>query len=98
MTLTLTLTLTLTKPQLLAIVKEIRSKHSNNIDYINGNDICNIKEIYNKIISVSGEKINRIDKTRILVVQYYNTENEVCSLNLSYVILRKHVPNIIYMK
>ena len=94
----MSMTLNLTKAQLLAIVKEIRSKHSNNIDYINGNDICNIKEIYNKIISVSGEKMNRIDKTRILVIQYTNKENELCSLNLSYVIVRKHVPNIIYMK
>lgn len=88
----------ITKSQLCQIVKSMREKHSTNISYITGEDISSIEHVHCKVISVSGEKLNKIDKTVMVIVKYYNDNSELCSLSLPIKNVYKYVPEIIYMK
>jgi hypothetical protein len=85
---------TVTKEELMPILQEIRKDCSNDSPYKNGQDVQSIKCAYLNTIKVSGEKLNKIDLTRMLVVKYYDTSGELNLLHLKIPIVYKHIPNI----
>lgn len=65
--------------------------------YQNGETIQSIKRVYFNTIKVSGETLRRIDQSRMVVVKFYNKQNELCSLNIPIQTIYKHMPEIIYL-
>lgn len=84
----------ITKEQLKLMLRELRSSCSNDSLYKKGEDIEKIQDSYLSTIKVSGERINRVDKTRMLVVKYLNDKNEIFTVNLNILLVYKHVPEI----
>lgn len=99
--------ITITKQELKPILEEMRNKNKNkntnskNTElscYRKGQDVETIDGVYMKIIKVSGEKFNKVDQSRMLVVEYRNTNNEKIALYLTIQLVKKHIPHIAMMK
>jgi hypothetical protein len=95
--------ITITKQELKSILEEMRNKNTNRKKtegscYREGNDVQSIDDVYMKTIKVSGEKLNNVDQSRMLVVKYSNTNDEQITLNLTIQLVKKHIPRIAMMK
>jgi len=95
--------ITITKQELKPILEEMRNKNTNRKNtefssYRKGQDVETIDGVYMKIIKVSGEKFNKVDQSRMLVVEYRNTNNEKIALYLTIQLVKKHIPRIVMMK
>ena len=84
----------ITKEELVPILRHIRKECTNETPYNNGEDIKTIKSAYLKTIKISGEKLKRIDSTRILVIKYYDNDRNFHSVNLSILTVYKYIPHI----
>ena len=92
--------ITITKQELKSILKEMRNKNTNRKGscYREGNDVQAIDDVYMKTIKVSGEKLNKVNQSRMLVVKYRNTNDEQIALYLTIQLVKKHIPYIAMMK
>lgn len=95
--------ITITKQALRLILEEMRNKNTNHKNteescYRKGDDVQTIDDVYMKTIKVSGEKLNKVDQSRMLVVKYRNTNNETIALNLTIQLVKNHIPHIAIMK
>lgn len=92
-------TVKITKEELISILQDIRRNMSDigipNKHYKLGKDVQQIENAYFNTIRVSGETCNRIDQSRMLIVKYKNTNNEICSCNISILQVWKHAPKLI---
>lgn len=90
-------TLTMPKETLIRILQDIRvNMCHNNLEYKMGNDVEKIHNAYIRTVSVSGCKINKIEKTKLVVVKYWNTNNELCSLSAPYMTVYRQMPEVLY--
>jgi hypothetical protein len=92
--------MTITKQELKSILKEMRTKNTNRKGscYREGHDVQTIGDVYMKTIKVSGEKLNKVNQSRMLVVKYINTNDEQIALYLTIQLVKKHIPYIAMMK
>ena len=89
--------LTMTKETLIRILQDIRADIcNNNLEYKMGNDVEKVHDAYIVIVPVCGCKVNKIEKTKLVVVKYWNTNNELCSLNASYMTVYRQMPEVLY--
>ena len=84
----------ITKEELAPVLQSIRKGCTNDSDYKKGLDIQTIKNAYLNTIKVAGEKHNKIDLTRSLVVKYYDNHGELHSVNLLIPVVYKYIPHI----
>lgn len=88
---------TITCETLTRVLQDLRTHMKKTSPYKLGQDIQSIQNAYVQIVSVAGERENTIQKTKLVVVKYINNQNELCSLNVPFTNVYKHMPEILHI-
>ena len=91
-------TFSISKEVFVKILCDIRSSVQFKSGYKHGLDVKEIRSSYFTIVSLAGSNFNKIDKTKLITVEYENINNELFKISIPFMTVYKHYPNIISIK
>ena len=90
-------TFTLPRETLCLVLQDLRQFIQKDSPYKIGQDVHTIESAYINVVNVAGEKINKVQKTKLIVVKYRDQQQELYSLNIPFKNLYKHMPEILHL-
>ena len=91
-------TFSISKEVFVKILRDIRSSIQFESGYKQGLDVKEIRSSYFTIVSLAGSNFNKIDKTKLITVEYENINNELFKISIPFMTVYKHYPSIISIK